>query len=302
MSVNIRRILCAVDLSEFSSRALRQAAVFAQWTGAQVSVLHVHQPATSLVAAGPFVGGETLLPTLRTTDRLDLDAALEELVTQETGIARADAMVDDASDVADAILKRAAAGHADLIVMGTHGRSGIQHLMVGSVAEKVLRRAGCAVLTVPLTAPEEFPGSLRRILCALDFSVGSSRALHDARDLAARAAAPLTVLHVIELPPDVPDLLQPDLTGYRAARFEQARVRMTAALAPVRDACETSELLLVGRAGREIVRVATEQESDLIVMGVHGRGTVNLAIFGSVTHHVLRHALCPVLTVTLDVP
>ena len=131
---------------------------------------------------------------------------------------------------------------------------------------------------------------MRRILCALDFSVGSSRALHYARDLAARAAAQLTVLHVIELPPDLPGLLQPDLTSYRAARFEQARVWMTAALAPVRDACGTSELLLVGRAGREIVRVATEQESELVVMGVHGRGTVDLAIFGSVTHHVVRHA------------
>ena len=64
--------------------------------------------------------------------------------------------------------------------------------------------------------------------------------------------------------------------------------------ARVRDACETSELLLVGRAGREIVRVATEQESELVVMGVHGRSVVDLAIFGSVTHHVVRHAPCPV--------
>ncbi|HEY6360758.1 MAG TPA: universal stress protein [Vicinamibacterales bacterium] len=97
MSVNIRRILCAVDFSECSSRALRQAAVFAKWTGAQLSVLHVHQTATSLVAAGPFVGGETFLPTLHPTDRPDLDAALKEFVTQETGVASSDAVIDDAS-------------------------------------------------------------------------------------------------------------------------------------------------------------------------------------------------------------
>jgi nucleotide-binding universal stress UspA family protein len=223
-------------------------------------------------------------------------------VTQETGIAGSDAVVDDASDVADAILHRAAALPADLIVQGTHGRSGLGHLLLGSVAEKVLRRASCAVLTVPRTASEGGFGELRRILCALDFSPGSPRALQYARDLATRSAAQLTVLHVIEVPPDVPDLLQPDLTGYRARRFEQARAHMTAVLEPGRAACNASELLLVGRAGREIVRVAIEQESDLVVTGVHGRGTVDLAIFGSVIHHVVRHAPCPVLTVRLDEP
>jgi nucleotide-binding universal stress UspA family protein len=266
-----------------------------------LTALYVHQHASSLVAVRAVGQDMVQPPRLSATDRTNLGVALGEFVTEETGIASSDAVVDDGSDVVDAILERAAALPADVIVVGTHGRSGLRQFILGSVAEKVVRRASCAVLTVPPTASEDGFSSLRRILCALDFSAGALRALHYARDLAARCAAQLTVLHVIELPPDVPDLLQPDLTSYRARRFEQARAHMTAVLEPVRAACEASELLLVGRAGREIVRVATEQESDLVVMGVHGRGTADLAIFGSVTHHVVRHAPCPVLTVRLDV-
>jgi nucleotide-binding universal stress UspA family protein len=300
MSFNLRRVLCAVDFSEPSSRALHAAAAFAERSHAQLSVLHVHQKAMPLVAAGSFVAGELVDPSLDVTDREQLAAALRNLVSGEAGVVRSEAVVEEANDVASAIVARAIEEHADLIVLGTHGRSGMQHFLLGSVAETVLRRAGCPVLTVPAAASGDTTRLLRRIVCALDFSIGGSAALHYSRHLAAEAAAQLTLLHVIELPPTGPEFRRPDLADYRVTRFEYARQSMKASLAEVRGTCDVRELVLVGKPECEILRVATEQESDLIVMGIHGRSAVDLAIFGSVTHSVVRHALCPVLTIPAE--
>lgn len=300
MRVNLRRVLCAIDFSECSGRALQAAAAFADRHDAELSVLHVHQKTTPLVAAGPFVAGELVHPSIGVTNRSQLAVALRNLVSLAAGGVRCNAVIEEAGDVAAAIVDRAVHDHADLIVLGTHGRSGFQRFLLGSVAETVLRRARCPVLTVPLGAPGGAARPLRRILCALDFLVGSSVALHYARDLAASAAAQLTILHVIELPPAGPEFREPELAGYRAARFEYARGCMKTSLEDVRGACDVSELLLVGKPEREILRVATEQESDLIVMGVHGRSAVDRSIFGSVTHHVVRHSPCLVLTLRAD--
>jgi nucleotide-binding universal stress UspA family protein len=171
---------------------------------------------------------------------------------------------------------------------------------VGSIAERVLRHASCAVLTVPpetMAAPPTGP-HLTRLVCALDFSAASINALDCAIALASRTDAPLTVAHIIELPPDVPDLPQVDLSGYRQARFEQARACLQQVLVPRRTAnVHIDEMLLAGRAGPELVRLALEQQADAVVMGVHGRHALDLLVFGSITHHVVCHAPCPVLTV-----
>jgi nucleotide-binding universal stress UspA family protein len=245
---------------------------------------------------GPFAD-ERFGSLLASTDRIQMAVELRQLVTLETGIVEPDAVVEEASDVSATILARAAQEQADLIVLGTHRRHALQHFMLGSVAEKVLRRAPCAVLMVPPTASRNASTSLGRILCALDFAGGLMGALQHAGDLAEAAAAQLTILHVIELPPAGPDVSEADRAGYRAARFEYARECMKASLAEVRGRCDVHELLFVGTPEQEIIRVATEQESDLIVMGIHRRSAADLALFGSVTHHVVRHAPCPVLTV-----
>jgi nucleotide-binding universal stress UspA family protein len=300
MSVNVRRVLCAVDFSESSSKALHAAGAFAERYQARLSVVHVHRKTTPLVAAGPFVAGELIDPSLDVTVGGQLAAALRNLVSLEASGVRADAVVDEGSDVASTIVARAAKERADLIVLGTHGRSGMQHFLLGSVAEAVLRRACCPVLTVPAGASTDASRLLRRIMCALDFSVGASVALRYARDLATSAAAQLTLLHVIEVPATGPEFRHPDLADYRVTRFGYARDSMKASLAEIRGTCDVRELVLVGKPEREILRVATEQQSDLIVMGVHGRSAVDPATPGSVTHYVVRHAPCPVLTVRAE--
>jgi nucleotide-binding universal stress UspA family protein len=114
--------------------------------------------------------------------------------------------IQEAPDIHHEILAQAAALHADLLVIGSHGRSGFERLLLGSVTEKVLRKAPCPTMVVPRRAPDtstERPAQFRRILCPVDFSEGSNRALTYATTLARDAAAQLTVLHVIEVPPEL---------------------------------------------------------------------------------------------------
>jgi nucleotide-binding universal stress UspA family protein len=189
----------------------------------------------------------------------------------------------------------------DLITLGTHGRTGFQRLVLGSVAERVLRVARCPVMTVPAREPATTPRSptaLQRIVCPIDFSPASSRAIEYAASLANQADARLTVMHVIELPMDPVETAPPDVHEYRQQLVARARERLKEAISDhSRQTCEIDELLLVGRAYKEILRVAQDQFADLIVMGVQGRGAVDLMFFGSTTNHVVRQAACPVLTI-----
>jgi nucleotide-binding universal stress UspA family protein len=201
------------------------------------------------------------------------------------------------------ILARASALPSDLLVMGTHGRSGFERLMLGSITEKVLRKAGCPVLIVPRHAKDVVPAPpalFKRILCATDFSDCSTNALNYAMSLAQEADARLSVLHVIELPPDLHETVSGgprSVTEYIAAAEQDRRERLKDAVPEtVRAYCIVETLLARGNPYREILRIAGEQQSDLIVIGIHGRGAAELLFFGSTAQHVVRQATCPVLT------
>jgi nucleotide-binding universal stress UspA family protein len=185
--------------------------------------------------------------------------------------------------------------------MGTHGRTGFERWALGSVAETVLRRAPCPVLTVPPRAGDDpDPMFFKRIFCATDFSPASEAAVRYATALAAEADGSLFLGHVIDRPGQAPRT-EPGPDGKRRPRpdFEcAARAQLRRALPPeAREWCQVEEIVTRGKAGPEILRLAAEREAGLIVMGVHGRGLLDLMAFGSVTHQVVREAGCPVLTV-----
>jgi nucleotide-binding universal stress UspA family protein len=135
------------------------------------------------------------------------------------------------------------------------------------------------------------PRSLfKKILYACDFSVSSLAGLEYALSLSREADARLTLLHVLEwLPGD--DQRRASLEAEALARLREA------VPASVKEWLETEEVVTEGRAYREILRVAQEREAELIVMGVQGRGALDVMFFGSTAHHVVRQASCPVLTV-----
>ena len=203
------------------------------------------------------------------------------------------------------ILNRAARWPADLIVMGTHGAGGFEHLVLGSVAERVLRRAACPVLTVPPRAHATSVLPFKRVLCAVDFSDPSLGALKLACSLAQESGAAVTAVHVIEWPwaePPAPVFaeLPPEqaaaLAEYRRYLEVSATKRLESLILGAAAECASGARICHGKPYMEILRVAEEERVDLLVIGVHGRNVVDITLCGSTTNQVVRRATCPVLT------
>lgn len=289
----ISRILCPIDFSESSQHALAQAAAVARASTAGVTLLHVfvNRPAMDLPPA-----------MLEDEDRQRLVEKLRALSETVAPGLRPDVRIEEAPAAHEAILDAIEDLDPDLLVMGTHGRSGFRRLFLGSVTEKVVRTAPCPTLVVPPRAGSvatDAPTQFRRVLCAVDLSQSSLAALARALELAQQERAHLLVVYVAEMPV-APAELPPDidLAGIAARDAEEARGKLDALIpAGTLAACTLETPVVYGRAHREILRLAVERQADLIVMGVHGRGVVDLMVFGSTTHHVLRAAPCPVLVV-----
>jgi nucleotide-binding universal stress UspA family protein len=292
---SIERILCPIDFSDTSHHALAHAAAIARWYEARLTLLYVfvNLPALDLP---PLV--------LEEGDRARLFGqmrAFADIVPPEVQV---DCQLQEERLVHDAILAQVAATQADLLVLGTHGRSGFQRLFLGSVTEKVIRKVKCPTLIVPPRAPDIAPAApveFHRVLCPIDFSDGSLEALEYAINLSEEADGQLTLLHVTEMPAALtqePFVVEDEIARIREAAATDAR-RKLANLIPenARAYCTIDTAVVEGRAYREILRRATERKTDLIVMGVHGRGALDLLLFGSTTHHVIRASACPVLIV-----
>jgi len=203
------------------------------------------------------------------------------------------------------ILDHAAHQDVDLIVMGTHGRAGFQRLTLGSITEKVLRRADCPVLTV-CHGDDRSRGDVvpfREILCAVDFSPASDQALSYALSIAEEANANLTLLHVVEPTFDFEAQRESGLSVEEHWRYLQFRAKArleNVVSADARHWCRIETKVAIGRPWEEIVIAAEEGKAELVVMGVHGRSSIQLSVFGSATHQVVRFAPCPVLTVRVS--
>jgi len=300
--MELPRILCAVDFSEFSRHALHHALSVARSHRSTVTALHVVAPAPAAVGGGFYFGGENPPPLLLPT--MDLQTATRELdrfvrIEPIPGV-KVETLVTEAAAVDREILAQAARLHPNLLVMGTHGRSGFERLFLGSIAEKVLRKAGCPVMTVPPQVDDarvSGPAPFRRIVCGIDFSKSSRAALDYAMSLAQEDAAALAVVHVIDTHPMYVDLLPPAAIDLHTW-IEQATAGLHE-LVPdkVRRVCNVAEVVRQGRPYREVLGLAAELAADLIVLGVHGAGATDRFFFGSTTHHVVREGHCAVLTV-----
>jgi len=299
--IDIANILCPVDSSEFSRRALDRAFSIARWYGSTVTALHVITPAPVLVSSPYYVGPDPLTPVALAAPglqrvRADIECLVESERVPEVEVG---VVVEEAPDAYREILTQADRLDTDLIVMGTHGRSGFDRLFLGSVAEKVLRKSRRPVLTVPAHAPDTMPrGPLpfRRILVGMDFSAAARTALDYAITLAGEADATLTLVHVMEVVPPFQEAAS-SIAFDTVAWSEDVRKRLRALVSDsVRSFCTVEEVVTLGKPYCDILEVAREKASDLIVMGVQGRNAADLLLFGSTTHRVLCGATCPVLT------
>jgi len=293
-AIDIKRILCPIDFSDGSRHALQHAVTLAQWYGARITVLHVTElfpmpavlPGNPSPVIGPYISRDVVTASIKEfTDGL-----------QGRGVPLEISLVEGA--VVQSIVATAAELPADLIVLGTHGRSGVEHLLLGSVTEKVLRKADCPVLVVPPAVTSDQPAvRVDRILCPVDFAPSSMKALTYALSLAQEAGATLTLLHVLEPIPDEVAAPPFDILAHQRAREAEAQARLRAAIPDeARDWCQPVEVIASGKPYREIIRVAEETRSGLIVMGSGGHNVFERMFVGSTANHVVRRAPCPVLT------
>jgi nucleotide-binding universal stress UspA family protein len=203
------------------------------------------------------------------------------------------------------VITAARAEDSDLLVVGTRGKTGLAHVLLGSTAERVIRGAPCPVLTVRMepadTEQEEGalsrPVTLERILVPVDFSDCSLDALEYAAVVAQQAKVSLLLLHVVE-----PVSYGLDFTLGHSRTREQVRETWTKRLEELAASLRVRQVpvesqLRGGLPADSILDSARTLPCDLIVMGTHGRRGISHAFSGSVAEAVLRKALCPVLTV-----
>lgn len=296
--IELRRILCPVDFSEYSSHAVAHAAALARWYRATLTLLHVWPlspppaPYDGLASAALL-----MLPEQRDASLARLTALAQSLAPDVT----AEPLMED-GEPAHVILDVARSRSMDLLVLGTHGRSGFDRLVLGSVTEKLLHRAPCPVLTVPRhvgTAALDRV-TYKRIVCALDEATATNDSFRFAHSLARESDAELVLLHVVEpLPePALAEVGMTEATREVDVLARQWRTALDALITPeATEWCRLRARVETGKPGAEIVRVAQEEQADLVVLGVRGRGAVDLFVFGSTANRVVRHAGCPVLTV-----
>jgi len=268
-AASLQRILVPTDLSDFATGALHWAALLQRRLGGRLTVLYANQPYVPFdVMEGP--AAYALQTSAEFRDRLTRD--LREYVDRQfpnAGDAVETRIVDQAP--AQAILETAEAIDADLIVMGTHGRTGWRRALLGSVAEKVVHHTDRAVLCIHSGATP----SIGKVLCPVNFTEVARIALEEACALAATFDAELLLVHVT----DTTDRAS-DIEGEFAAGIDPS----------VRTRCRYTHIVASGNAAEETIRIANEAHGDLIVLGSQHKRFADASVIGVTTERVVRFA------------
>jgi nucleotide-binding universal stress UspA family protein len=293
----MKRILCATDFSDHSSYALPYAVSLAQVFESKLQICHV----IDLPPAGIY--GEAVLYTEEQEERIKRYARKEigGLIGEQT-VPWESLIVHGRA--AEEIARIAQEVRADLVIAGTHGRSTLSRLLLGSVTERLMRTLPCPLLVVKGPKEGKMPRAGReirfeRILVGCDFSPYSSLALEYGLSLAQEFESELHLVHVIA-PPVYKDLAM----GRKWEAGEQQALRESLtrkieSLIPeeTRHWCTPTISLLAGEPHEELTKYAVVQDVDLVVLGIHGRGLVEELFVGSTTDRVVREVPCPVLSV-----
>jgi len=292
--LTLSRVLCPTDFSEVSTKAEAYATALAEHYDASLHLLHVDPPMPIMAPYGEIPVDVRLFEEQR-------EQALADLAT--AGDRARAAGIDTTTSVrgghpAREILAVIEEQAADLLVLGTHGRGGVEHLLLGSVAEKIVRKASCPVMVVPPAAHPESGVLFKRILCPVDGSVASAAAVTFALSLARETDGEVVLLQVVEPVPASGEFGALDTAEYRRIGEAHAQTVLSAAVsAEVRTWCRVREVVAHGKPSERILDAATAERADVIVMGVRGRGAIDVLAFGSTTNDVIRRSTCPVLAV-----
>jgi nucleotide-binding universal stress UspA family protein len=297
----IERILLATDFSACAARAQDYARFIAQAASARLEILHV-------LEFQPGMDPEYHVKSLY-LEELRKEAArhLERFAGEARALGLTVAQREVLGIPSMRINEAAQETNADLVVLGTHGRTGLEHILLGSTAERVVRGAPCPILTVRVpyepgrkSAAVEgggLPVTVRSVMVPVDFSDCSLEAWEYAVQVAKLFKATLTLLHVLE-----PVSYGLDFTLSHAQDERRMRERLDTRLADMvglleKEGLAGERILRGGLPADAILETAGREGCDLIVMGTHGRRGVSHFVSGSVAETVLRRAGCPVLSV-----
>ena len=288
-------ILCPVDFSEGSHAALRYAAAIASHFRARLLLLSVEDPLlTEAVGLGTGVGwdpDETRRSLLKAAEQVvDLTSPLHVEVECEVAVGKP----------AEEILRVSREAGADLIVMSTHGLTGLRKLFFGSTTERVLRETTVPVLATPPVDPGPFRVSegralFTRMLVPLDLTAQSARQVHVARAISEALALPMIAVHVVE-PVRSPLAAKLHMTHIDLERKTRAEDAMEELVATVPRHLQPESLVVYGDPAEEIAKLARDRQAGLVVIGLHGSPMLGPRM-GSVTYRVLCLAPAVVLAI-----
>lgn len=266
---------------------MRWAVRLSSELGAEVVLLHAWQ--LPMMPSG-FAFAPAVVADVVQAAREDLEAELSDASAEGAAKVSAKLVSGPAWNM---IVDEVVAGGFDLVVMGKHGRTGLQRFVLGSVAEKVVRHASCSVLTIP---PDSEPTAFASILVPIDFSASSRDAMESAAGLVERGGQGITLLHVIELPVNYHG--EPKIEGLMEMLDKRGTELLDQWAAELRakGAVTVTARSRIGRPASEVLAVLEELPGfDLVITGSQGRTGLTRALLGSVAEKIVRHAPCPVL-------
>lgn len=287
--MNVRKILCPIDFSAGSQQAMRFATRLAAENDAELVLFHAWS-VPALAFPADYVVAPSLYQEISDGAQAGLDDAVREVSAQ--GAKRVSGKLVNGLAWTMIVSELEDASY-DLVVVGTHGRTGLARIFLGSVAEKIVRHAPCSVLAV---RPDGEPRPFLHILCPVDFSDSAQHAADLAATLVAPGGAGVTLLHIIDLPvaysgePTAENFIR-DLDVHASGLLDIWAERLRARTsAPI-----TTRSRIGGPGPQTLAVLDLDPTIDLVVMGSHGRTGIARAFLGSVAEKVVRHAKCPVL-------
>lgn len=300
MESRLNQILVPIDYSAPAHHALKYAVPLAEAFGAGLHLLVVVEPVS-------FISGLEQIPIIVLDDpevAREAHRELQELAEREIPPEIKTTLSVRTGKPSQVIVETAANSGVDLILLSTHGRTGLKRVLLGSTAEQVMRHAPCPVLVYRervLDQLEEHQiapsANMKHIVVPVDFSEPSVRAVRYAIGFAHRMNGRLTLLHAVQ-PIATATRVALDFERLNRQALHHARTELTELAArEINGAIPTSTRVVAGVPFDQITRVAKKIEADLIVIATHGRRGFKRALLGSTAENVVRHAPCPVLVV-----
>lgn len=289
-------LLCSIDFSNVSRRALEWSLKFSGEVGADLTVLHVVD--TGMTSIGNLVAVPDAVDELRQRAEEQLAAWKLELDLSNAHVKLLD------GEPAERIVETVDGSNADLLVMGTHGLSGFQKLLLGSVTEKVLHRVRKPLLSISAQSAQDDAAAWAptSILMAVDFGPESESVVRHGVWLAEHYGARLVAANVVPVPyvvlndrtverlsAEQLERLKDSLTSDRRARMEK--------ILPASSGAKVTIATEVGAPFSSLREMVGDYGVDLVVMGAGGHGPGSLGWLGSTCHKMVRSAACPVLIV-----